>query len=75
MNDYVTQKIALGFAIGAFTFMVFGSLLASARFMTAFIRGFEGALIFGGLAWGLSWYLLKNSKPDSEIEEESTSEP
>ena len=75
MNKSVPQKIALGFAIGAFTFMVFGSVLAGARFVTALIRGFEGALIFGGLAWGLSWYLLKNSKPDSEIEEESTSDP
>ena len=62
------QKTGLGFAIGAFAFMVFGSILTGARFMTSLIRGFEGALVFGVLAFVLSWRLLNE-------EEETTSTP
>ena len=64
MSESIPQKIALGFAILAFAFMVFGSVLSGARFVTALIRGFEGSLVFGGVAWALSRYLLNKLRPE-----------
>lgn len=69
------EKVGLGFAMGAFSFMIFGSILNGAKIMTALIRGFEGALVFGSLAWFLGWYLLTKLTPNSEIEGESPPDP
>ena len=60
MNDSVSQKIGMGFAFGAFGFLLFLSLLAGATFLTSVVRGVQGALLFGGLAWWLGWFLLKD---------------
>ncbi len=78
MTESVPLKIALGFAIGAFAFMVFGSVLAGARFVTALIRGIEGALVFGVVAWLLSGYLLNRAKteaPSNDSEPSPETEP
>ena len=62
MSDFVSQKIGMGFAFGAFGFLVFGSLIAGSTFITAMIRGFQAAFLFGSVAWGLGWFLLKDKK-------------
>lgn len=75
MSESAHKKIALGFAILAFAFMVFGSALAGARLVTSLIRGFEGALVFGGLVWFLSFCLPNQPASDpKENDSEPTSE-
>ena len=78
MTESVSLKIALGFAIGAFAFMVFGSVLVGARFVTALIRGIEGALVFGGVVWLLSGFLLNKEEmepPPDDSEPSPEEEP
>ena len=60
MNNFVPQKIGMGFAFVSFGFLVFGSLLAGTTFVTAFIRAFEAAFVFGSISWWLGWVLIKN---------------
>ncbi len=57
--DIIVQRIALGFAFGAFFFMVIGSMITGTTALTAIIRGFEGAAIFGSIAWLVASYLFK----------------
>jgi hypothetical protein len=65
--DIIVQRIALGFAFGSFFFMVIGSMITGATALTAFIRGFEGAAIFGSIAWLVASYLFKEE--DIEVDD------
>ena len=56
------KRIALGFAFSSFFFMVIGSIIKGTTALTAVIRGFEGAFIFGILAWIITYYLLKKEQ-------------
>ncbi|GEM_PF-4734297 len=58
--DLIIQRIALGFAFGAFFFMVIGSIITGTTALTAIIRGFEGAALFGAIAWLVGSYLLRD---------------
>lgn len=60
--DIIAQRIALGFAFGSFFFMVIGSMITGATALTAVIRGFEGAAIFGALAWLVASHLFKEEE-------------
>jgi hypothetical protein len=53
MNPELARKIAGGFAIVAFGILTIGSWLHGATAATAVVRGVEGAVIFGTVAWGL----------------------
>ncbi len=54
----VAKKMGVAFGMIAFAFLCFGSLIFGARILTSLIRGFEGALIFGGIAWILGKVLV-----------------
>jgi hypothetical protein len=62
--DIIVQRIALGFAFGAFFFMVIGSTITGATVLTAVIRGFEGAALFGAIAWLVASYLFKEEEQE-----------
>ena len=64
-----TQKIALGFAFGAFFFMVIGSIIKGTTALTALFRGFEGAIIFGAIAWFVSAYLFREADNSLDMEQ------
>lgn len=64
--DIIVQRIALGFALCSFFFMVIGSIIKGATAVTAVIRGFEGAVIFGAIAWLVASYLFKEEGLDVE---------
>jgi len=64
--DIIVQRIALGFAFGSFFFMVIGSTITGATALTAVIRGFEGAAIFGSIAWLVASYLFKEEDIEAE---------
>ena len=66
MNEFVSKKIGMGFAFGAFGFLAFASLIFGARFVTAVIRGFQAGLVFGGMAWCIGWFMLKNETDNTE---------
>jgi len=51
MNNRKVQQIAVGFGLFSMALMVSGSLLAGARLLTSILRGVEGAVVFGLLAW------------------------
>tara|TARA_B100000686_G_scaffold354743_1_gene466883 strand:- start:3393 stop:3641 length:249 start_codon:yes stop_codon:yes gene_type:complete len=70
MNEFVSKKIGMGFAFGAFGFLAFTSLIFGATFVTAVIRGFQAALVFGGVAWLLGWFLLKGEIDKTETTSE-----
>lgn len=72
MSSITIRKIAAGFALLAFAVLVFGSLLSGARILTSFVRGFEAAIIFGLLAWGLSAMVVEERET---IEPETPAEP
>ncbi len=62
--DIIVQRVALGFAFGSFFFMVIGSVITGATALTAIIRGFEGAAVFGSLAWLVASYLFKEEEQE-----------
>ncbi len=66
MNDLSVKKVALFFALFAFTLLCIGSLINGARVTTSIIRGGEGFLIFGLLAWGVGKRLLAKQSADPE---------
>lgn len=59
MNDNTVKSWALGFAIVAFGFLTFGSVLFGARVTTALIRGVSGGLLFGALLWLVGSIVVK----------------
>lgn len=64
MNPITIKKLSLSCALAAFAVLAFGSAAAGARLTTAFVRGLEAALLFGGLSWSLvSWLLPKRLNP------------
>jgi len=66
MTSLTAKKIAVGFALLSFAVLVFGSLLNGARIVTAFVRGVEAGLVFGLLAWALSFLLLKEEDKEED---------
>jgi len=64
--DIIVQRIALGFAFGSFFFMIIGSIITGTTALTAVIRGFEGAAIFGAIAWLVASYLFKEDAVEVE---------
>ena len=68
--EIIVQRIALGFAFSSFFFMLIGSMIKGATTLTAIIRGFEGAVIFGALAWIVASYLFKeeNEPVDTDVD-------
>jgi len=57
MNNRKTQQIAVGFGLFSMALMAIGSLIAGSGLATSIIRGFEGGIIFGLLAWFIfSWF-------------------
>ena len=64
MNSLNIQKLALAFGLLAFGFLAIGSVVAGSRFITGFIRGTIGALVFGGLFWGLAGMVLQKNEDD-----------
>lgn len=59
MSNTGIKKMALIFALLSFAILTFGSALSGSRILTALIRGAEGALLFGLLAWFLGNYILE----------------
>lgn len=53
MRNSGVRQIAAGFGLFSMAFIALGSLLAGARLITCIIRGFEGAAVFGLLAWAV----------------------
>lgn len=53
MSTTVIKKLAVSFALVSFGILFFGSLLFESRPWTAFIRGIEGAVLFGFLILGV----------------------
>ena len=53
MSTIVIKKLAVSFALVSFGILFFGSLLFESRPWTAFIRGIEGAVLFGSLILGV----------------------
>jgi hypothetical protein len=49
MSTIVIKKLAVAFALVSFGILFFGSLLFESRLWTAFIRGVEGAVLFGSM--------------------------
>jgi hypothetical protein len=49
MSTTVIKKLAVSFALVSFGILFFGSLLFESRLWTAFIRGVEGAVLFGSM--------------------------
>ncbi len=72
MSQTGIKKMALIFALFSFAILTFGSVLSGSRILTALIRGTEGALLFGLVAWFLGNYILeeKTDAPPEEIEGE-----
>ena len=68
MNPELVQKIAAGFGIFAFGFLAIGSFLNGATAVTSVVRGFEAAVIFGALAWGVG-SLFKPEEEDEQHED------
>lgn len=71
MRKITAEKMALAVSLVAMTILLFGSLLTGARFLTAFIRGLEGAFLLGIVAWGLGRMLLVEEKDDEEDMEQA----
>ena len=66
--------MAVSFSLLSFAVLAFGSVLSGSRLTTAFIRGVEAALLFGGVAWALGSLIMQNTdeKPqDEEIPKEA----
>lgn len=51
MTRTTIKKFTVAAGLAAFTLMLFGSLAYGARFSSSFIRGVEGFIVFGLLAW------------------------
>ncbi len=72
MSSTGIKKMALIFALLSFAVLTFGSALSGARIVTALMRGAQGALLFGVLAWFLGGFFLEQKdetppeEPDSE---------
>ncbi|QPJ65451.1 MAG: hypothetical protein G3M78_08625 [Candidatus Nitrohelix vancouverensis] len=66
MSELNTRKLAVAFAFVAFGLMVFGSVLNGSTFLTALIRGFEAALIFGICSLLFLRYLIDDGSDSSE---------
>ncbi|MFQ5672368.1 MAG: hypothetical protein ACE5G9_04685 [Nitrospinales bacterium] len=66
MTSLTARKIATGFALLSFAVLAFGSLLNGARIVTSLVRGVEAGLVFGLLAWALSFLLLKEEEDGKE---------
>ncbi len=49
MSTTVVKKLAVSFALISFGILFFGSMIFESRPLTAFIRGVEGAVLFGSL--------------------------
>ncbi len=54
------KRISAGFGMLAFLVMSVGSFLMGARLMIAMIRGVEGFVVFGVVAWGVCLFLQRN---------------
>jgi hypothetical protein len=68
MNKFQIKKMAVSFSLLSFAVLAFGSVLSGSRLTTAFIRGVEAALLFGGIAWALGSLIMQNTdeKPQNE---------
>lgn len=53
MTKIHIKKMAVSFSLLAFAVLVFGSVWMGSRISTALVRGVEGTLVFGVLAWAL----------------------
>jgi hypothetical protein len=64
--DITIKRISLGFALTAFFFMVIGSTITGSTAVTAFTRGFEGAAVFGIIAFIAANILLEEDSSDTD---------
>jgi hypothetical protein len=74
MTKFQIKKMAVSFALLSFAVLAFGSVLSGSRLTTAFVRGIEAALVFGGIAWALGSLIMleTDEKPqDEEIPKEA----
>ena len=71
MTKFQIKKMAVSFSLLSFAVLAFGSVLTGSRITTAFIRGIEAALLFGGIAWALGSLIMQNkeAKPQEKDEE------
>jgi hypothetical protein len=65
MNPINIQKMGIAFGLLAFGVLAIGSVLAGSRVITGVIRGGLGALIFGGLIWGVADLFLAEDEDAS----------
>ncbi|MFQ5481262.1 MAG: hypothetical protein ACE5ER_00785 [Nitrospinaceae bacterium] len=65
MTDYVIKKAAAGFGLLAFSFLLIGSWISGVRLWVALVRGVEGFLVFGALAWLLGKLVQTRIPPAS----------
>lgn len=68
MTKFQIKKMAVSFALLSFAVLAFGSVLSGSRLTTAFVRGIEAALLFGGIAWALGSLIMQETdeKPRNE---------
>jgi len=68
MTKFQIKKMAVSFALLSFAVLAFGSVFSGSRLTTAFVRGIEAALLFGGVAWALGSMIMQDTdeKPQDE---------
>jgi len=70
MTKFQIKKMAVSFSLLSFAVLAFGSVLSGARLTTAFIRGIEAALLFGGVAWALGALIMQDTEDKLQEKEE-----
>jgi hypothetical protein len=56
------QKMAVAFGLLSFGILSIGSILMGATFFTGILRGIGGAILFGLLAFGISFMLMQEDE-------------
>lgn len=67
--------MAVSFSLLSFAVLAFGSVLTGSRITTAFIRGIEAALLFGGIAWALASLIMQNKEEEPDEDEKDEDIP
>jgi hypothetical protein len=74
MNPINIKKMAIAFGLLAFGILAIGSVLMGSRVLTGVIRGGLGALVFGGLLWGVAHAFLQEDE-DATIQDLEEDDP